>query len=186
MYLSINTNAASAIYIEVSPTDTFLQVKYKIQQQEGIPVEQQCFTCSDLAVDDSLLALEHLVQRAAGIALHVPPRDHSDLLLNHIANSEPQPSSSGVACDSAIRIEFDDVIQQVHDAQRCMTLLQCDRSTVVPGTATFDSTTRTLTLTPATLLEPNALYVVAVDPQYVTTQTQLASLQCSFTFTTCE
>ena len=57
MKISIKTPSNKSILLEVQPTDTIGNVKAKIQEKEGIPIDQQCLTLGDnQLLDDHTLS----------------------------------------------------------------------------------------------------------------------------------
>ena len=98
MWISVMGPERKTITLGVEPSDTIETVKAKIQEKEGIPVDQQCLVYASRQLEDACTLSDYNIRLRSKLLLVLHTSGNNDM---HAMDHCSLPSIAGLRCACA-------------------------------------------------------------------------------------
>jgi ubiquitin len=198
MLIYVVTLTGKTIELEVEPNTSIDQVKQKIQDQEGVPPDQQRLIYGGRVLEDGRTLADFNIQKGAKVHLVLRLRGNGDSLENHI--EQVLVDGNRLPADN---IEPPRTIQVVADNRGCVgsdnspyvnniirfevferVLNSSEKGRKVAGTFSYNQATRTATFTSSVPLLYDRTYCLYIGCDCSSSDRDPSLLECTTRFTT--
>lgn len=179
MQILVKSLIGKTIALQVDPSDTILDIKKKIFEREGIPVEQQRLIFNAFQHEDFVQLRSCGVQNFSTFHLVLKLRGNGDMMKNHIKSMHPLENEENVNLDSCVSVTLDDSISLV-DHSKLFKVEVKKTGQEIEGTTIFDSQAKTAGFISQTILPSNEEINVTVNAG--STQNQAGSLHYDYSW----